>query len=208
VNVAGTSKYLDPDGGDVFGLNNVLGEFLNAGYFDTPYVDGDVRLSRTSGPASEQLRVFVRVGSALLAPSSNGDDDDDDDDDDDAGGTTAAAAVIDGVREAGATGDADVAAAAATDDVASVDAGDDGSVVVEGVASEDPDDGNGVVDVASEDAGDESVDDGVVAAAKIEEIVGAEADEEDNAPEVISEAPPAAVEIASATGVDEVDEKE
>ena len=203
MNVAGTSKYLDPDGGDVFGLNNVLGEFLNAGYFDTPYVDGDVRLSRTSGPASEQLRVFVRVGSALLAPSSNGDDDDDD-----AGGTTAAAAVIDGVREAGATGDADVAAAAATDDVASVDAGDDGSVVVEGVASEDPDDGNGVVDVASEDAGDESVDDGVVAAAKIEEIVGAEADEEDNAPEVISEAPPAAVEIASATGVDEVEEKE
>ena len=202
MNVAGTSKYLDPDGGDVFGLNNVLGEFLNAGYFDTPYVDGDVRLSRTSGPASEQLRVFVRVGSALLAPSSNGDDDDDD-----AGGTTAAAAVIDGVREAGITGDADVAAAAATDDVASVYAG-DGSVVVEGVASEDPDDGNGGFDVVSEDADDESVDDGVVAAAKIEEIVGAEADEEDNAPEVISEAPPAAVEIASATGVDEVEEKE
>ena len=119
MNVAGSSQYLDPDGGDVFGLNNVLGEFLNVGYFDTPYVDGDVRLSRTSGPASEQLRVFVRVGSALLAPSWSGE----------AGGT----AAVDGVPEAG-TGYA-VAAAAATDDVASVDAG-DGSVV-EGVVSED-----------------------------------------------------------------------
>ena len=191
MNVAGTSQYLDPDGGDVFGLNNVLGEFLNAGYFDTPYVDGDVRLSRTSGPVSEQLRVFVRVGSALLAPSSNGD----------AGGT----AAIDGVREAGA-GDADVAAAA-TDEVASVDAG-DGSVV-EGVVSEDADDGsNGVVDVVSEDFDDESVDDGVVAAVKIDEIDGAEADEEDNAPEVISESPPADVETVSTTGVDEVDDQE
>ncbi len=90
-----------------------------------------------------------------------------------------------------------------TDDVASVDAG-DGSVAVEGVvASEDP-----VFDGASEDADDESVDDGVVATAKTDEIAGAEADEEGNAPEVISEAHPASVETASATGVDEVDEKE
>lgn len=72
INIAGSSQYLDPNGDDVFGLNNVLGEFLNVGTFDTPYVDDTVRLSRTSGPVSDQLRVFVREGASPQS-SSNGD---------------------------------------------------------------------------------------------------------------------------------------
>jgi hypothetical protein len=103
VNVAGTSRYLDPDGEDVFGLNNVLGDFLNVGYFDTPYVDDDVRLSRTSGPVSEQLRVFVREGSALLASL-----------DDDAGG---GAAATDGALVGGDVDDAVVLAPRTNDEV-------------------------------------------------------------------------------------------
>jgi DNA anti-recombination protein RmuC len=66
VNVAGTSQYLDPDGADVFGINNLFGEFLNVGTFDTPYVDEDVRVSRSPGPIVEQIRVFVRDGSSVL----------------------------------------------------------------------------------------------------------------------------------------------
>ena len=103
VNVAGTSRYLDPDGEDVFGLNNVLGDFLNVGYFDTPYVDADVRLSRTSGPVSEQLRVFVREGSALLASL-----------DDDAGD---GAAATDGALVGGDVDDAVVLAPRINDEV-------------------------------------------------------------------------------------------
>lgn len=63
LNVAGTSQFLEPDGEDVFGVNNFLG---GGGTFDTPFVDEDVRVSRTSGPVLEQLRVFVRSGSSLL----------------------------------------------------------------------------------------------------------------------------------------------
>jgi len=66
LNVAGTSQFFDPEGADVFGVNNILGEFINVGTFDTPFVDGDVRISRTSGPVLEQLRVFVRQGSPVL----------------------------------------------------------------------------------------------------------------------------------------------
>jgi len=67
LNVAGTSQYFDENGSDIFGVNNLFGEFLNVGSFDTPYVDEDVRVSRsTSSPVSEQLRVFVRVGSNIL----------------------------------------------------------------------------------------------------------------------------------------------
>jgi hypothetical protein len=197
VNVAGTSQYLDPDGADVFGLNNVLGEFLNVGgHFDTPYVDGDVRLSRTSGPASEQLRVFLREGGAPPAPPSSSSSDGDD------AGETATA--IGGAREAGATGDPDAAAVAIDDVVASADGG-DGSAVEGVVASEDADDGDGAFDVSADDADDGSGDDGVAASGKIDEIDGAEAYGRDVAPEVISEAPPTDVETASATGVDAVD---
>lgn len=70
LNVAGTSQYFDPDGADVFGVNNLFGDFINVGTFDTPYVDEDIRISRTSGPVLEQLRVFVREGSSLLEDSS------------------------------------------------------------------------------------------------------------------------------------------
>ena len=67
LNVAGTSQYFDESGSDIFGVNNLLGEFLSVGSFDTPFVDEDVRVSRsTSGPILEQLRVFVRVGSNIL----------------------------------------------------------------------------------------------------------------------------------------------
>ena len=64
-NVAGTSQFFEPDGADVFGVNNLLGEF-QSGTFDTPFVDKDIRISRTSGPVFEQLRVFVREGSTVL----------------------------------------------------------------------------------------------------------------------------------------------
>ncbi len=67
LNVAGTSQYFEEGGADVFGVNNLFGEFLNVGSFDSPFVDEDVRVSRsTSGPILEQLRVFVRVGSNIL----------------------------------------------------------------------------------------------------------------------------------------------
>ena len=66
LNVAGESQYFDTDGDDVFGINNLLGEFINVGTFDTPYVDEDVRISRSSGPVFETLRVFVKKGSSLL----------------------------------------------------------------------------------------------------------------------------------------------
>lgn len=66
VNVAGTSQFFEPDGADVFGANNPLGEFLNIGTFETPFVDKDIRISRTRGPVFEQFRVFVRKGSDIL----------------------------------------------------------------------------------------------------------------------------------------------
>ncbi len=73
LNVAGSSQYFEENGSDIFGVNNLFGEFLNVGSFDTPYVDEDVRVSRsTSGPILEQLRVFVRVGSKILDESNEG----------------------------------------------------------------------------------------------------------------------------------------
>jgi len=66
LNVAGSSSFLEPNGSDILGINNLLGEWLQQGTFDTPYVDENVRISRSSGPVFETLRVFIKQGSTLL----------------------------------------------------------------------------------------------------------------------------------------------
>lgn len=59
VNVAGKNSLLDPKGQDVLGINSPLKEF-QAGTFETTYLDGDLRISRTSYGSFDQLRVYVK----------------------------------------------------------------------------------------------------------------------------------------------------
>jgi len=62
LNVAGTSTFLEPNGKDITGINVPLGDFLNAGSFETTYMDDELRISRGKTVAGNQLRIFLRKG--------------------------------------------------------------------------------------------------------------------------------------------------
>lgn len=81
VNVAGESKNLEADGADVLGVNIPFGEYLNAGSFDTTFVDESMRISRSKTGPVDQLRVFVKQAESTSEEETVEDDDDELDDD-------------------------------------------------------------------------------------------------------------------------------
>lgn len=82
MNVAGESKNLEPNGGDVLGINIPFGELLNAGSFDTTFLDDSMRISRSKTGPVDQIRVFVRTEKKQNDIDERAVDEDDDLDDD------------------------------------------------------------------------------------------------------------------------------
>lgn len=60
VNVAGESKNLEPNGADVLGINLPFGDLLNAGSFETTFLDESMRISRSKTGPVDQIRVFIK----------------------------------------------------------------------------------------------------------------------------------------------------
>jgi hypothetical protein len=63
LNVAGKSTFLDESGKDLAGINiPQISDFLNAGTFETTYLDPDLRIARGKQGFVDVTRVFVRSG--------------------------------------------------------------------------------------------------------------------------------------------------
>ena len=83
MNLAGESKNLEPTGADVLGINIPFGELLNAGSFETTFLDDSMRVSRSKTGPVDQLRVFVKAETKKKDTIATSSDDEIDIDDDD-----------------------------------------------------------------------------------------------------------------------------